>query len=212
MAACAMLSETERAQGRLPSRMALAGAAAGNPAASAAGVTPRLGQVRAWSDWSRSIASFLQQPAAQLPGGAGSDKACAAAKQKLLLLQRRLDKRLQAAAVLLAGTEAATAAGKSSSSSSNSSSGTTVGSSAQACTSVAASGSGGAEAERQLIVITSRATAMPGVLQAGRALALVLVTQCPLPYCCNNPGCVELRGARELQLVGGKGTVCSRCR
>jgi hypothetical protein len=39
-----------------------------------------------------------------------------------------------------------------------------------------------------------------------------LVALCPVPLCCNNPGCVELRGASELQLVGGKGTVCSLCR
>jgi hypothetical protein len=44
------------------------------------------------------------------------------------------------------------------------------------------------------------------------ALGEALCAQFPLPHCCNNPGCVELRGASELQLVGGKGCVCSRCR
>ncbi|KAF6259866.1 hypothetical protein COO60DRAFT_1638062 [Scenedesmus sp. NREL 46B-D3] len=40
------------------------------------------------------------------------------------------------------------------------------------------------------------------------ALGGALAAQ-PLPHCCNNPGCVELRGASELQLVGGKGCVCA---
>jgi hypothetical protein len=44
------------------------------------------------------------------------------------------------------------------------------------------------------------------------ALGEALCAQFPLAHCCNNPGCVELRGASELQLVGGKGCVCSRCR
>jgi hypothetical protein len=39
-----------------------------------------------------------------------------------------------------------------------------------------------------------------------------LCAQLPVPLCCNNPGCVELRGASEQQLVAGKGSVCSRCR
>jgi hypothetical protein len=45
-----------------------------------------------------------------------------------------------------------------------------------------------------------------------KALGEALCAQLPLAHCCNNPGCVELRGASELQLVGGKGCVCSRCR
>jgi hypothetical protein len=44
------------------------------------------------------------------------------------------------------------------------------------------------------------------------ALGEALCAQFPLPHCCNSPGCVELRGASELQLVGGKGCACSRCR
>jgi hypothetical protein len=39
-----------------------------------------------------------------------------------------------------------------------------------------------------------------------------LAALCPVPLCCNNPGCVELRGSSEQQLVGGKGTLCSKCR
>jgi hypothetical protein len=46
------------------------------------------------------------------------------------------------------------------------------------------------------------------LVQLGQALC----AQLPVPLCCNNPGCVELRGASEQQLVAGKGSVCSRCR
>jgi hypothetical protein len=53
---------------------------------------------------------------------------------------------------------------------------------------------------------------LPGVgarlMACGEALAALR----PVPLCCNNPGCVELRGASELQLVAGKGSQCSRCR
>jgi hypothetical protein len=59
--------------------------------------------------------------------------------------------------------------------------------------------------------------------QSGAAIALqlgqplvqsskALCAQLPEPLCCNNPGCVQLRGASEQQLVAGKGSVCSRCR
>jgi hypothetical protein len=50
------------------------------------------------------------------------------------------------------------------------------------------------------------------IAQQMLALGKALCAQLPLPHCCNNPGCVELRGASELQLVGGKSCVCSRCR
>jgi hypothetical protein len=52
-------------------------------------------------------------------------------------------------------------------------------------------------------------------LQLGQQLvqfSVALCSQLPVPLCCNNPGCVELRGASEQQLVAGKGSVCSRCR
>uniref|UniRef100_A0A383WPD8 MYND-type domain-containing protein n=1 Tax=Tetradesmus obliquus TaxID=3088 RepID=A0A383WPD8_TETOB len=39
-----------------------------------------------------------------------------------------------------------------------------------------------------------------------------LAALCPVPLCCNNPCCEELRGLSEQQLVAGKGCVCSRCR
>jgi hypothetical protein len=53
---------------------------------------------------------------------------------------------------------------------------------------------------------------LPGL--GGRLVACgeALAALCPVLLCCNNPGCVELRGASELQLVAGKGSVCSRCR
>jgi hypothetical protein len=34
----------------------------------------------------------------------------------------------------------------------------------------------------------------------------------PVPCCCNNPGCANLAGPSEQQLVAGKGCVCGRCR
>jgi hypothetical protein len=46
------------------------------------------------------------------------------------------------------------------------------------------------------------------LVQVGGALC----AQLPVPLCCNNPGCVDLRGASEQQLVAGKGSVCSHCR
>ena len=36
--------------------------------------------------------------------------------------------------------------------------------------------------------------------------------QLPVPWLCNNPGCVDMAGASELQLVGGEGCVCGGCR
>jgi hypothetical protein len=53
--------------------------------------------------------------------------------------------------------------------------------------------------------------AAASIMQHRKALAEALCTQFPLTCCCNNPGCTELRGASELQLVGGKGCV-PRCR
>ncbi|KAF6253232.1 hypothetical protein COO60DRAFT_1643321 [Scenedesmus sp. NREL 46B-D3] len=56
------------------------------------------------------------------------------------------------------------------------------------------------------------AAALPAVAQQMAALGEALCDQFPLPHCCNNPCCVELRGVSELRLVGGKGCVCGRCR
>jgi hypothetical protein len=46
------------------------------------------------------------------------------------------------------------------------------------------------------------------LVRCGEALAAL----CPVPLCCNNSSCVELRGSSERELVGGKGTLCSICR
>jgi hypothetical protein len=128
-------------------------------------------------------------PAVELPGGPGSEQACAAARQQLLQLQAGLQQGL--GAVVLDST----AAGSSSSSGSGSGSGSSSGT------------AGASEASTPF-----KMASVPGLAQQLVALGGALCAQLPLPYCCNNPGCVELRGASELQLVGGKGTVCSRCR
>jgi hypothetical protein len=44
--------------------------------------------------------------------------------------------------------------------------------------------------------------------EAGVALCQLL----PVPWCCNNPGCQSMAGDIELQLVGGKGSVCGGCK
>jgi hypothetical protein len=56
------------------------------------------------------------------------------------------------------------------------------------------------------------ASVLPDTAEQVEKFGEALCAQFPLPHCCNNPGCVELRGASELLLVGGKGCVCSRCR
>jgi hypothetical protein len=122
-------------------------------------------------------------PTVELPGGPGSEQACAAARQQLLTLQAGLQQGLDAAVL------DSTAAGSSSSS---------------------GSGSDTAGASEGSTAVDM--AAVPGLAQQLVVLGGALCAQLPLPYCCNNPGCVELRGASELQLVGGKGTVCSRCR
>jgi hypothetical protein len=71
---------------------------------------------------------------------------------------------------------------------------------------------GGTECASEESVPSRVAAALPALAQQLAALDQALCAQFPLPYCCNNPGCVELRGASGLQLVGGKGSVCSRCR
>jgi hypothetical protein len=127
-------------------------------------------------------------PAVELPGGPGSEQACAAARQQLLQLHAELQQGLDAMVL------DSTAAG-----SNNSSSGSSSSSSSSSTTS------------SELSIPVDMA-AVPGLAQQLVALGGALCAQLPLPHCCNNPGCVELRGASELQLVGGKGSVCSRCR
>jgi hypothetical protein len=39
-----------------------------------------------------------------------------------------------------------------------------------------------------------------------------ICSKVPVPWMCNNPGCTNMAGASELQLVGGKACVCGGCR
>jgi hypothetical protein len=148
----------------------------------------------------------LALPAVELPGGPASEQACAAARQQLLQLQGRLQQGLQDAL--------AKAACSSSNSSSSSSGGTkTAGVKSGDCdgsSDVAAAGSTPDQVQQSDSV--DLAAALPAIAPQMVALGEALCAQFPVPHCCNNPGCVELRGASELQLVGGKSCVCSRCR
>jgi hypothetical protein len=53
---------------------------------------------------------------------------------------------------------------------------------------------------------------LPGLGSRLVACGEALAALCPVPLCCNNPGCVELQGASELQLVAGNASRCSQCR
>jgi hypothetical protein len=127
-------------------------------------------------------------PAVELPGGPGSEQACAAARQQLLQLQGGLQQDLQEAVGTM---DSSRAYGTPEASS---------GASAQAA----------AASVREQPV--AAALEVPRVPKLMKEFGGALCAQFPLPHCCNNPGCVELRGASELQLVGGKGCVCGRCR
>jgi hypothetical protein len=43
-------------------------------------------------------------------------------------------------------------------------------------------------------------------------LASVVINQLPQPHCCNNPGCRNLEGLSEHELVSGKSSRCSGCK
>jgi hypothetical protein len=43
-------------------------------------------------------------------------------------------------------------------------------------------------------------------------LASVVISQLPLPHCCNNPGCRNLHGLSEQELVSGRSSRCSGCK
>jgi hypothetical protein len=43
-------------------------------------------------------------------------------------------------------------------------------------------------------------------------LAAAVISQLPLPYCCNNPGCRNLAGLSEQELVSGRSSRCSGCK
>jgi hypothetical protein len=166
---------------------AAAAAAGSNSAAELAAVLNS--QLKSFNESVHWLGDVL--PAVELPGGPGSEQACATARQQLLQLQGRLQQGLEHAAVGMVD------------SSSGSSDGTYV----------SGSGSDQAAAAAEASELPPAiAAALPGLAQQMVALGEALCAQLPLPHCCNNPGCVELRGASELQLVGGKGCVCSRCR
>jgi hypothetical protein len=132
----------------------------------------------------RSGVDWLERvlPAVELPGGAASEPA----KQQLLQLQGRLQQDFQDSRQLLRLTYARRLTYKERT---------------QAVERAA---------ERQ--VDAAAAAALDTLADQAQALGEALCAQLPQAHCCNNPGCVELRGASELQLVGGKGCVCSRCR
>jgi hypothetical protein len=159
--------------------------------APAQAIQPGVSTVRYWQEAVERLGLVL--PAVELPGGPGSEQACAAAKQKLLQLQGRVQQGLQDALAKVAST--------SSNGGSSRSAGVDSGDVAVA---------GSTPDQRSGSGVLGAATA--AVAQQMEALGEALCAQLPLARCCNNPGCVELRGASELQLVGGKGSVCSRCR
>jgi hypothetical protein len=136
----------------------------------------------------------------ELFGGPGSEWGRAAARQQLLQLQSDLQQGLQDAVVR--------------SSINSIISTTTSASSSDSDSSRDGAGAGQADNGLQQIIINSDdlVAALPAIAQQMVALGEALCAQLPLPHCCNHPGCVELRGASELQLVGGKSCVCSRCR
>jgi hypothetical protein len=43
-------------------------------------------------------------------------------------------------------------------------------------------------------------------------LASVVINQLPQPHCCNNPGCRNLDGLSEQELVSGRSSRCSGCK
>jgi hypothetical protein len=149
-----------------------------------------------WGLWCEKVHQFLQQQGFD-SGGAASGQASSAARQQLLQLQDCLQQELVAAWELLSGIT-------------GSSSGS--GSGRKGTDSMDAASSGCCKPLLAADVQRFVTETLPGITQHSKALAEAVCAQFPLPYCCNNPGCVELRGASELQLVGGKGCVCARCR
>jgi hypothetical protein len=79
-----------------------------------------------------------------------------------------------------------------------------------AVTAVASSSSSSiAPPEVQALLASDAVTAVASKLrEVGKALCAAL----PVSWCCNNPECTNMCGASELQLVGGKGSVCGGCR
>jgi hypothetical protein len=124
-------------------------------------------------------------PAVQLPGAAGGEKACAKALEQLQQQCTQLREQVETLNDVL--DEAG------------------IGWEAPFYLCKAPSGIG--EKLPQRVAAAAMQLGQP-LVQFSEALC----AQLPVPLCCNNPGCVELRGASEQQLVAGKGSVCSRCR
>jgi hypothetical protein len=134
----------------------------------------------------RAVQQLL--PAVQLPGAAGSEVACAAAHKQLQQQCSQLLEQLVPANEPSSSSEA------------------TVDWVLPHDLHVTSS-----EAASQL-PLAGAAALDPHCSQQLVQFGQALCAQLPLPLCCNNPGCVELRGASEQRLVAGKGSVCSRCR
>jgi hypothetical protein len=155
--------------------------------------------LRPWGDSVQGLGLAL--PAVELPCGPGSEQACAAARQQLLQLQGRPQQGLQDAL--------ASSSSEGSSSGCTNSAGINSGD-CESSSAVAAAGSTPDQLQQSNSV--DLGAALPAIAQQMVALGEALCAQLPLARCCNNPGCVELRGASELQLVGGKGCVFGHCR
>lgn len=81
----------------------------------------------------------------------------------------------------------------------------------------AASGAESADADRGSSSSSQASAAallvlLPRLSQRLVACGEALAALCPVLLCCNNPGCIELRGASEQQLVSHRDSLCSRCR
>jgi len=50
------------------------------------------------------------------------------------------------------------------------------------------------------------------VCQQLQEVGTALCNALPVPWLCNNPGCTNMAGASELQLIGGRSCVCGGCR
>jgi hypothetical protein len=53
---------------------------------------------------------------------------------------------------------------------------------------------------------------LPRLAERLIVVADAVCAELPVPLCCNNPSCRSFGCVSELQLVGGKGSICSRCR
>jgi len=63
-----------------------------------------------------------------------------------------------------------------------------------------------------LLVKLLHSTQLQQVAELVGAASTAMCGQLPVSRLCNNPDCVNLEGASELQLVGGRSCVCGRCK